>query len=234
MHGLVPAAGVGAASALMAWAVRGRSSSVFGPSVWRGPRDRGVLALTIDDGPSESTPEILEILARYRVPATFFQCGANVARLPAVARSVGAGGHAIGNHSHTHPYFCLRSPGAIEEDLRRAQETIEAKTGVQPRWFRAPFGVRWFGLRRAQARLELTGVMWTAIGYDWSQRADEVVARIAARASNGAILCLHDGRELRAKPDIRVTVEAVRRLVPMLLDRGYKFETVSRLICPTN
>ena len=76
--------------------------------------------------------------------------------------------------------------------------------------------------------------MWTAIGYDWSLRAEEVVARIAARASNGAILCLHDGRELRAKPDIGVTVEAVRRLVPMLLDRGYKFETVSRLICPTN
>ena len=54
------------------------------------------------------------------------------------------------------------------------------------------------------------------------------------RVSNGAILCLHDGRELRAKPDIGVTVEAVRRLVPMLLDRGYKFETVSRLLCPTN
>ena len=66
------------------------------------------------------------------------------------------------------------------------------------------------------------------------QRAEEVVARIAERASNGAILCLHDGRELRAKPDIRVTVESVRRLVPVLLDRGYKFETVSRLICPTN
>ena len=234
MHGLVPAGGVCAASALMAWAVRGRSSSVFGPSVWRGPRDRPVLALTFDDGPSESTPEILEILARYSVPATFFQCGANVARLPAVARAVGAGGHAIGNHSHTHPLFCLRSPGAIEEELRRAQETIEDKTGVRPRWFRAPFGVRWFGVRRAQARLELTGVMWTAIGYDWSQRAEEVVARIAARASNGAILCLHDGRELRAKPDIRVTVEAVRRLVPVLLDRGYRFETVSQLICPTN
>jgi len=218
----------------MAWAVRGRASRVFGPSVWRGPRDRRVLALTFDDGPSESTPEILEILARYRVPATFFQCGANVARLPAIARAVGAAGHAIGNHSHTHSLFCLRSPGAIEEDLRRAQETIEAKTGVRPHWFRAPFGVRWFGVRRAQARLDLTGVMWTAIGYDWSQRADEVVARIAARASNGAILCLHDGRELRAKPDIRVTVESVRRLLPVLLDRGYTFETVSRLICPTN
>jgi peptidoglycan/xylan/chitin deacetylase (PgdA/CDA1 family) len=75
--------------------------------------------------------------------------------------------------------------------------------------------------------------MWTVIGYDWSRKADVVVERVSARAGNGAIICLHDGRELRANPDIGVTVEAVRRLVPMLLDRGYKFETVSRLLCPT-
>ena len=76
--------------------------------------------------------------------------------------------------------------------------------------------------------------MWTAIGYDWKLKADAVVERLAAGVSNGAILCLHDGRELRVKPDIGATVEAVRRLVPMLLDRGYRFETVSRLLCPTN
>ena len=56
--------------------------------------------------------------------------------------------------------------------------------------------------------------MWTAIGYDWSLRVEEVVERMTAAASNGAILCLHDGRELCEKPDVRTTVEAVRRLVP--------------------
>jgi peptidoglycan-N-acetylglucosamine deacetylase len=216
----------------MAWAVRGRASSVFGPSVWRGTRDRRAIALTFDDGPSESTPRILEILARHHVPATFFQCGANVERLPAVAREVAAAGHTIGNHSHTHPYLFTRTPAAIELDLCRAQETIESCTGIRPEWFRAPFGVRWFGLAAALRRLELVGVMWTAIGYDWSQKAVRVVEHLAAGVSNGAILCLHDGRELRARPDIGVTVEAVQRLVPMLLDRGYKFETVNRLLCP--
>jgi peptidoglycan/xylan/chitin deacetylase (PgdA/CDA1 family) len=76
--------------------------------------------------------------------------------------------------------------------------------------------------------------MWTAIGYDWKLKADAVAAGLLSRVQNGAILCLHDGRELRAKPDIGVTVEAVQRLVPLLLDRGYTFETVSRLLCPTN
>ncbi len=223
-----------AGSAFAAWAVRGRSSAVFGRSVWRGPRDRRAVALTFDDGPSEGTPRILEVLAQYGVPATFFQCGANVERLPGIARAVHAAGHAIGNHSHTHPLFCFRSPDFMEQEMRRAQETIEKHTGARPEWFRAPFGVRWPGLERAQRRLNLTGVMWTVIGYDWNRRADDVVGRVVSRVSNGAIVCLHDGRELRATPDIEVTVEAVRRLVPLLLEQGYRFETVTRLICPTN
>lgn len=192
------------------------------------------MALTFDDGPSEGTPEILEILARYGAAATFFQCGANVERLPSIARAVSEAGHEIGNHSYAHPLLCFRPPGFIEDDLRRAQDAIQRRAGAAPRWFRPPFGVRWFGLARAQRRLGLTGVMWTAIGYDWSLGVEKVVARSMAGVSPGSILCLHDGRELRAKPDIGVTVEAVRRLAPMLLDRGYRFETVSRLLCPTN
>ena len=232
MNPLPPVAAAGAASSFMAWAVRGRSACVFGRSVWRGPRDRRAVALTFDDGPSESTPEILEILGEYGVTATFFQCGANVDRLPRVAREVAAKGHEVGNHTYSHPYLFLCSPGAIEAELRRAQETIESHTGVWPCWFRAPYGARWFGLGRAQRKMQLTGVMWSTIGYDWNRRASEVVARMAASASNGAILCLHDGRELRKKLDVRATVETVRRLVPLLLDRGYKFETIGRLLCP--
>ncbi|MGD0500256.1 MAG: polysaccharide deacetylase family protein [Bryobacteraceae bacterium] len=223
-----------ASSAFLAWAVRGRSASVLAPSLWRGPRGRRAIALTFDDGPSEGTPQLLEILARSNVHASFFQCGANVERLPDIARAVAQAGHEIGNHSYSHPLFCFRSAEFIETELRRAQEAIASRAGVRPAWFRAPFGVRWFGLARAQRRLGLTGVMWTAIGYDWKLGAEEVVRRMAARAANGSILCLHDGRELRARPDIGVTVEAVRRLVPLLLDRGYRFETVSRLLCPTN
>jgi peptidoglycan/xylan/chitin deacetylase (PgdA/CDA1 family) len=221
-------------AAFFSWAVRGRSASVLARSQWRGTRDRAAIALTFDDGPSEGTPELLEVLARYGVPATFFHCGANVERLPGVAREVLAAGHEIGNHSQTHPLFCFKSPRFMEEQIRRAQETIGEHTGTTPVWFRAPFGVRWFGLEGAQRRTRVGGVMWTVIGYDWKLKAEEVAARVQSRVGNGAIICLHDGRELRARPDIGVTVEAVRRLVPLLLDRGYTFETVSRLLCPTN
>jgi len=230
----IAAAGVCASAGFLTWAVRGRSSSLFGPSVWRGPRDRRAVALTFDDGPSESTPRILETLAAFRVPATFFQIGANVDRLPDVARAVAAAGHAIGNHSYTHPLFSLRGRRFMEDELRHAQDAIEGNTGVRPEWFRAPYGVRWFGLGAVQRRLGLMGVMWTVIGYDWKLEAGAIVKRVARRVSNGAILCLHDGRELSGKPDVGQTVEAVRRLVPLLLDQGYQFETVGRLLCPKN
>jgi peptidoglycan/xylan/chitin deacetylase (PgdA/CDA1 family) len=232
---MTSSAAVGLASgvaALMAWAVRGRSSAVFGRSLWRGPRDRRVVALTFDDGPSESTPAILDVLARHGVPATFFQCGANVERLPLIARAVFGAGHEIGNHSQTHPFLCFRSPQFMLHQLERAQRSIEEHAGARPIWFRAPYGVRWPGLGAAQRGLGLTGVMWTVIGYDWNLTAEAVVRRVSGRISNGAIVCLHDGRELRAKPDIRPTIAAVERLIPALLESGYQFETVSGL-CQT-
>jgi peptidoglycan-N-acetylglucosamine deacetylase len=215
-----------------AWAVRGRSSAVFAPSIWRGPRDRRAIALTFDDGPSERTPALLELLARHNVSATFFQCGANIERLPQIARAAFEGGHEIGNHTDSHPLLCFRSPNFMRLELDRGQRAIEANTGTHPTLFRAPYGVRWPGLRSAQAQFGLTGVMWTVIGYDWNLAAEGIVRRISGSVSNGAIICLHDGRELRANPDIRNTIRAVEQLIPMLLDRGYQFETVSRL-CQT-
>jgi peptidoglycan-N-acetylglucosamine deacetylase len=221
-------------AAFLAWAVRGRSASIFGPSVHRGPRHRKAIALTFDDGPSESTPRVLDLLHKYQTPATFFQIGANVERLPGVARAVYAAGHEIGNHSHTHPLFCFHSAEFIYREFARAQTAIADATGRPPVLLRAPFGARWFGFRKAQRRLGLQGVMWTAIGYDWKLKADTIVSRMLAAARNGAILCLHDGREIQPHSDIRETVAAIGRLIPALRDQGYKFETVSRLLCPTN
>jgi peptidoglycan/xylan/chitin deacetylase (PgdA/CDA1 family) len=223
-----------AAAGAMAYAVRGRSSRLLAPSVWRGGSRRRAVALTFDDGPSESTPLLLECLERHRARATFFQCGANVRRLPGVAREVAGAGHEIGNHSDSHARLYLRSSAFIYEELSRAQETFCRLGGVSPVLFRAPYGARWFGLRDVQRRLGLLGVMWTVLGRDWVLPARGIVRRILRGARNGAIFCLHDGRELLPRPDVRATLEAVRRLVPELQERGYRFETVSELLCPKN
>jgi len=220
-------------SAALAYAVRGRSATLLADSVYHGVRSRPAIALTFDDGPSESTPGLLEILDRHHVVATFFQCGANVRRLPGIARQVLAAGHEIGNHSDTHPYFCLRSPAGMQRELTRAQIAIEEATGVRPRFFRAPYGVRWFGLRAAQRQLGLMGVMWTSIGVDWKLPSDRIVSRLLWGAGNGAIFCLHDGRLLEPRPNVRATLDAVRLVLPALIDQGFHFEKISEILCPT-
>jgi peptidoglycan-N-acetylglucosamine deacetylase len=218
----------------MAYAVRSPSSSLLAPSRHRGSPDKHSLALTFDDGPSEGTEQVLEVLQRYRVPATFFQCGLNVERLPAVARAVLAEGHEIGNHSHSHARLYCRSKATIETEFTRAQEVIEATVGLVPRLMRPPFGIRWFGFRQVQRKLRLMGIMWTVIALDWKLKGSSVADRLLKRASNGGIFCLHDGRELQVKPDISETLRALREILPALQDRGYKFETVSQLLCLTN
>ena len=221
-----------AAAAGMSWAVRGRSSDVFGPSVWRGKPGRKAIALTFDDGPSPSTPHILNILAGYGVRATFFQCGENVLRTPELSQAAHDSGHEIGNHSHTHPIFAFARQSFIEDEFLRAQAAIANATSATPVLMRVPYGVRWFGFREAQRRLGLLGVMWNVIGRDWKLPAPAVAGRVLSRASDGGIICLHDGRGTLKDPDISSTIEAVRRIVPELLARGYHFETVSQLICP--
>ena len=230
---LIGAAGtVVAAGGFAGYAVRGRSSRVFAPSVYRGDRGRPALALTFDDGPSESTPALLDILDAHEVPATFFMCGLNVRRLPAVAREVATRGHEIGNHTDTHPRLDFKTPEFIYREMAAAQETIHLNTGATPRFFRAPYGVRWFGMRRAQERLQLTGVMWTVIGRDWSLPADGIFQRLTQGASNGGILCLHDGRQTEPAPDIRAMLDAVGRAIPRLKKQGFHFQTVSDLFGP--
>ena len=152
---------------------------------------------------------------------------------PGVAREVAAAGHEIGNHTDTHPLLALKSPGFIHRELAQAQETIEHATGLRPRYFRAPYGVRWFGLRAAQRSLGLSGVMWSTIALDWKRQTPSVVSRLLGGATRGAILCLHDGRALQHRPDIGVTLQAVRELLPKLMEQGFHFEKVTDILCPT-
>ena len=230
----IGAAGVAAATGFLAYAVRGRSSSLFGSSVYHGDRRQPSLALTFDDGPSESTPALLAILQKHNVPATFFMCGANVRRCPHIAREVRQRGHEAGNHTDSHPRLDFKSPAFIFGEIARAQEAIQQTTGAAPLWFRAPYGVRWFGVGAAQRNLGLRGVMWTTIGRDWRWPSDRITRLLLHTASNGAIFCLHDGRGVAPRPDIRATLAAVDQAIPRLQDRGFRFQTLSQMLCPAN
>ena len=230
----VASGAIAAAAGILAYGVRAPRSSLVTRSIWRGAPGRNSIALTFDDGPSEATPRVLEILRQYRVKATFFECGTNIRRLTEVAREVNAEGHEIGNHTDTHPFLHLRGEDFIRTEILAAQFAIEQAAGVRPTLFRAPYGVRWFGLAGVQNELGLTGVTWSVLGLDWKQTPGQVAARLLKLSGPGSIVCLHDGRELRPNPDISVTLEALRLILPQWLERGVQFETVSQILCPTN
>ncbi|MCA2969916.1 MAG: polysaccharide deacetylase family protein [Acidobacteriaceae bacterium] len=223
--------GVLAAGALggAAWAVRGRSAQVLAPSIWRGNRERRAVALTFDDGPSEGTTAILEILREAGARGTFFQCGLNVERRPEWAAAVSAAGHEVGNHTWSHRRLDFASRAVMREELGRAQTLLTAVHGSAPRWFRAPFGVRWVGLGQVQRELGLQGAMWTCLGRDWKLPAAAIAGRVLGGVENGAIVCLHDGRGVLAAPAIDETVAAVRVITRELREKGWQMVGLSEL-----
>jgi peptidoglycan/xylan/chitin deacetylase (PgdA/CDA1 family) len=230
LAGFTAGAVVGGVSAAAAYGSVSKTSQLFGPSVYRGPGKRKSVALTFDDGPSESTLALLDYLESQGVKATFFQCGLNVKRLPHIAGRVAAGGHQIGNHTYSHPRLTFRSLEFIDHEFSRAQRIIQTETGITPMLLRPPYGYRWPGMRAVQYKLALLGVMWTVIGKDWRLPAHRVVERVIANSTPGGIVCLHDGRGVAERPDITQTLAAVRNIVPRLKDQGYSFETVSEIL----
>ncbi len=213
---------------------------MLAPSVHQGPGQRHSIALTFDDGPSPGTTALVDYLQSQEVAATFFQCGQNVVRHPETARTVHLAGHEIGNHTFSHPRLCPRlgwppnllSPYTIYNEFARTQKVLETEVGVSPRLLRAPYGLRWFGMRTVQRRFKLKAVMWTVIGRDWVLPSRAISERVLKAANPGGIICLHDGRDIQPNPDISETLEAVRHIVPALRDKGYTFETVSDLLRP--
>ena len=226
--------------AAVLFGVHGRAAQLFGRSVYRGNGRRRSLALTFDDGPSHASPALLDLLAAEHIRATFFLCGKNAQRHPEIVRRIRDSGHEIGNHTFSHARLCprlgfklnLRSPAAIYRELAATQQTLHHIAATTPRLFRAPYGLRWFGLAAAQRKLGLLGVLWTVMPHDWEWTAPRIVRHVLDLITPGGILCLHDGRDIRPHVDLSEMLAALGQLIPALRGAGYRFETVSALLRP--
>ena len=206
------------------------NNSLFGSVTGRGPRDRRVY-LTFDDGPNpQATGAILETLARHGVPAAFFMVGAHVRRFPGVARAVAASGHAIGNHTDTHPKLHLAGPRRSYGELKAAHEAITEATGVAPRLFRAPHGYRNPLVLRAARRLGYRTLGWTFGVWDSARPgAEEIRGRIRRGLCPGAILLLHDGDGYDPQGDRSQTADALPGIIADVAEAGYRFAPISDL-----
>ncbi|MEU7040815.1 polysaccharide deacetylase family protein [Streptomyces varsoviensis] len=192
------------------------------------------LALTFDDGPSPLyTPRVLAVLARHGVRATFFMLGANVAKYPETVRQVAAAGHAIGNHSWSHPDLGALRPAQVRDQIRRTQNVIGRTAGRKPVLFRAPGGHFARAAMAECAALGLRPISWSVDPEDWSNPGSRVIAdRVLANAGTGSIVLNHDGTlsgsdvpEHEGLADRTETIEALKVYLPRLKAAGYRFTT---------
>lgn len=184
-----------------------------------------VVALTFDDGPdSVQTPQVLDLLRRYQVTATFFCIGHQASSQPELVRQIVREGHLLGNHSYSHactfPLYRLRR---MKEDLRSCQRLLEGISQQPVTLFRPPFGVTNPTVAQAVKQLGYTSIGWNIRSLDTQiLLADHVVDRIRKRLSPGSVILLHDR--------LPHSAEVLQKTLQLLQDEGYKVVSLTQLI----
>ena len=178
------------------------------------------VALTIDDGPSPLyTPQVLRVLEKHGVRATFSMVGKNVAYYPQVAREVASAGHLIANHTWSHQDVAALPAAAMREELSRAAVEIHAATGQRPTLFRAPYGAWSPALLDYCTAQGLTPLDWSVDPRDWARPGvTAIVQDILRTTRSGSIILEHDGGGDRSQ-----TVAALKIVLPRLLGEGFRF-----------
>jgi peptidoglycan-N-acetylglucosamine deacetylase len=188
------------------------------------------VALTFDDGPDPaSTPAFLDLLAARDVHATFFLLGSMADRAPSLAAEIAAAGHEIAVHGWEHRYTILRDPFDMYQDLARARDAVAAATGQRARFFRPPYGVLSSGALLASRRLELSPVLWSTWGREWTRGAtpESVFGTVLAGLRGGATVLLHDSDCTSPRGAASAALGALPRLLDECAERGLAVGTLA-------
>ncbi|AFZ23936.1 putative xylanase/chitin deacetylase [Cylindrospermum stagnale PCC 7417] len=201
----------------------------FPNCLWCGDGKNKAIALTFDDGPHPLyTPQVLAVLDRYKIPASFFWLGAGVNHSPDVAKEVCDRGHWIGLHGYDHRSFPLLSSTDLKQSLEKTQAAIYNACNLQPeqiRDVRPPNGLFTPATLKLFLQWNYRPVMWSVVPEDWVRPGvTTVVQRVLQQVKNGSLIVLHDG--VCGGQDVAATIEI---LIPKLLQQGYKFVTVDTL-----
>jgi peptidoglycan-N-acetylglucosamine deacetylase len=188
--------------------------------VTNGPRERKVVALTFDDGPSEYTPAFLRVLREKGVHGTFFEIGQEMPGREEVMRQILAEGHELGDHTMNHVEF----PGF--DQIAGAAKRIEDYTHFKPCLFRPPGGGVDAGVIATAGSLGMRTINWDVDPQDWSRPGTGAIySNIVSHAQSGSIILMHDGGGPRSE-----TLAALPQVIDTLRARGFRFATVSELL----
>ncbi len=192
------------------------------------------LALTFDDGPSQWTGQVLQLLHEHDARATFFLIGQRVRERPDGVRRIVEAGHEIGSHTMTHPRLTEIGDDEVRREIQDGARAVAEVVGESPHLFRAPGFHADERVRRIVAELKLDMVSADIDPQDWQPGvvSHRILSAVLVRCSNGCIVDLHDGYPpppTRSRDDCTPTVEALWHLLPALRAGGYELVTVSEL-----
>jgi peptidoglycan/xylan/chitin deacetylase (PgdA/CDA1 family) len=183
------------------------------------------IALTFDAGSDAAGIQILDVLKKHNVKATFFLTGKWVEKYPIYAKRIANEGHDIGNHTYSHPDAVITTANAFVQDMVKAEQAIQAATNKSPRpYFRFPYGsYNTSSLKAVGGAGYPLSIQWSLDTIDWQQPTTEIIiSRIEQGASNGDIILMHIGGVN--------TPEAVDKAIPWLKAQGYQLVTLSELL----
>jgi peptidoglycan/xylan/chitin deacetylase (PgdA/CDA1 family) len=201
----------------------------------RGLRVPRAVSLTFDDGPSEWTEPILDVLAEGDARATFFVLGCSIAGREHILRRAVEQGNELGNHAFSHLDPATLPDEQLRAELARTTALVQEAAGVRTRLFRPPYADAEVRFARVARSVGLAPTVLRSIDpADWREPDAEAITRhVLGVVAAGAIVCLHDGvspAERDRAASRQPTVEALRQLVPELTSRGYALVTVSELL----
>lgn len=189
-------------------------------------KEKKILYLTFDDGPDTVyTNQLLDLLDREQIPATFFMVAEAAQGHPEIVERMKKSGYTVGIHSLCHKSAMLFGPGRTGRDLKESKKIME-KMDVTVNGYRPPWGhlnlVSLYWIRK----LHLELVFWDVMAQDWSgkETPDSICNKILTRVFPGAVICLHDGRGENGAP--ARTIEALEKAIPMLKEQGYEFRRI--------
>lgn len=197
----------------------------------KGNEDEKIIALTFDDGPDEVfTPQVLDILKKNDVKATFFLVGENLKQNKEIVKRQFEEGHEIGNHTYTHINVAKSGYDKVYEEITKTQEEIKAIIGVEPKLFRPPYRAMSRHMCDIVKNKNMNIILWSNLDpRDWSNPGVySIVNTIESKVGNGNIILLHDYNNLRNSKS--QTIQALESVIPYLKEQGYKFVTISELI----
>ncbi|MEV0223913.1 polysaccharide deacetylase family protein [Streptomyces sp. NPDC050704] len=152
----------------------------------------GYVGLTFDDGPSGSTPALLNALTQNGLRATMFNQGQYAATNPSQVQAQVNAGMWVGNHSYTHPHLTQLGQSQIDSEISRTQQAIAAAGGGTPKLFRPPYGETNSTVKAVEAKYGLTEIIWDVDSQDWNGASADAIVQAAGRLGNGQIILMHD------------------------------------------